>query len=136
MLVLDTDHLSILQYDESPTAIELANRLADAGEFDVVTTVISYEEQARSWLALIRRYSDVARQTQYYHHLVEFADFFAQWHLLTFDERAAEPLQAIPVPADSHQHQRPENRVDRSVPRRDVALTQLAGFPASTGLES
>ena len=54
MLVLDTDHLSLLEWG-GPDSVALRERLADAAPDDVVTTIISYEEQMRGWMAYLAR---------------------------------------------------------------------------------
>jgi hypothetical protein len=59
MIILDTDHVSILQSLDSPTAGDLHSRLAVAWPRKVATTAITLEEQTRSWLGLIHRYKEV-----------------------------------------------------------------------------
>jgi tRNA(fMet)-specific endonuclease VapC len=50
--LLDTDHLTILQRRTRPEFDRLSERLATL-EFDqVCTTIISFHEQMRGWLAL------------------------------------------------------------------------------------
>ena len=82
MIVLDTDHLSILQHRDSPHADSLRQRIGSVKDEEVVTTVVTYEEQVRSWLAQIGRHSDVDDQVPFYDRLIRFADFFADWELL------------------------------------------------------
>lgn len=89
MIVLDTDHLSVLQHSDSPHSQELRNRIESVEDEAVVTTVVSYEEQMRSWLSQIGREPDVGGQIPFYDRLVKFADFFANWELLPFDQEAA-----------------------------------------------
>ena len=89
MIILDTDHLSILQHFDSPHAIELRQRILAVEEQRIVTTIVTYEEQVRSWLSQIGRRSDVIEQVPFYDHLIEFAAFFTEWELLPFDEDAA-----------------------------------------------
>ncbi len=89
MIVLDTDHLSILQHHDSPHAGSLRQRIESVENEEVVTTVVTYEEQVRSWLSQIRRHADVAKQIPFYDRLVQFADFFAEWTLLPFNQDAA-----------------------------------------------
>ncbi len=50
MIVLDTDHLSCLEWgsDESATRRE---RLAAAVDQPVVVSIVSYKEQMRGWMA-------------------------------------------------------------------------------------
>ena len=54
MLVLDTDHVSLLQWGGGEEAERLRARLQIADE-EVAVTVISYEEQTRGWLAYVAR---------------------------------------------------------------------------------
>jgi hypothetical protein len=62
MMVLDTDHISILEHEDSPQAVALTKQLEALPKDEVATTAVTLEEQARSWLALIGRYSDVRQQ--------------------------------------------------------------------------
>ena len=55
MILLDTDHLSLLQVRDTPAAFALQARLEALSPDEVVTTVITMEEQMRGWLALIHR---------------------------------------------------------------------------------
>ncbi len=89
MMVLDTDHISVLQHENSPEAIALTKRLEVLTGHQVATTAVTLEEQSRSWLALIGRYSDVRQQVAYYDRLAAMFDFFSGWHVLRFDDLAA-----------------------------------------------
>jgi tRNA(fMet)-specific endonuclease VapC len=88
MLVLDTDHLSLLQHADSEVAQRLANRLADAGE-RVATTVVTYEEQTRGWFAYLARSSAISHQLEAYRRLKLHLDAYAETPVLPFDEMAA-----------------------------------------------
>jgi tRNA(fMet)-specific endonuclease VapC len=50
LYILDTDHLSVLDRG-GLNAQPLLRRLADVDPIEVVTTIISYEEQMRGWLS-------------------------------------------------------------------------------------
>lgn len=95
MIILDTDHISALQYRHTPKAFALQVRLEAFPPEEVATTVITVEEQMRSWLGLIRRLTDVQRQVVYYERLRGLVDFFASWQVLAFDDRAAETFQRL-----------------------------------------
>jgi len=96
MIVLDTDHISVLQHRDTSAAMALRERLESlpAGE-TLVTTAITLEEQTRSWLGLIRRYIEVQRQIPYYDRLIGLFDFFAEWAILPFDRRAADEFMRL-----------------------------------------
>ena len=95
MIVLDTDHISLLQHPESPEAQRVIQRLAGARDDEVFTTIVSVEEQMRSWLAIIARYRDAARQTTYYARLLNFIRFFQDWEIVVFDAPAAEKFNEL-----------------------------------------
>jgi tRNA(fMet)-specific endonuclease VapC len=95
MIVLDTDHLSILQFPESPQYERLVAALDESGDGQCATTVISLEEQMRGWLAAIHRTRTVHDQTRYYARLARLVDFYSRWQIVGFDELAAERFTAL-----------------------------------------
>jgi tRNA(fMet)-specific endonuclease VapC len=95
MIVLDTDHISILQHADSGVAAALHERLAHSPDRDVATTAITLEEQSRSWLSLISRHTDARRQVIYYDRFVASFRFFAKWRIVSFDEAAAVRFQGL-----------------------------------------
>jgi hypothetical protein len=66
MNVLDTDHISVLQHRDSPQAETLRRRVLALPTDEVAVSAATLEEQARSWISLIGRYSDVRQQVAYY----------------------------------------------------------------------
>lgn len=64
MLILDTDHLTVLERGDASTAA-LAKRLVDSGE-DVATTAVSVEEALRGWFGKIAGTRLAANQVRYY----------------------------------------------------------------------
>ena len=92
MLVLDTDHVAVL--DASVRGSELQRKL-EAAEDDVATTIVSAEEQLRGWLALIHRQRDPHEQISAYERLQRRIDFYAAWQVLPWDDRAADILQDL-----------------------------------------
>ena len=79
MIILDTDHLSALQYRAAPSAFALQTRLESLSPDEIATTAISVEEQMRGWLGLIRRYPDVHRQVPSYERLIRLLNFRGQY---------------------------------------------------------
>ena len=53
MIVLDTDHLSVLKYHDSPLCRQLLQRMDQSPDQDFRATIVSVEEQMRGWLALV-----------------------------------------------------------------------------------
>ncbi|MEI8374675.1 MAG: type II toxin-antitoxin system VapC family toxin [Planctomycetota bacterium] len=95
MILLDTDHISILQHAESQAAEELDGRLNLSPDQYVATTSITLEEQSRSWLNLIRRYTDVHQQVTYYAKFTAAFRFFAEWRVVAFDHAAADRFREL-----------------------------------------
>jgi len=88
LLVLDTDHVSILGLP-SPAATALLERIDASGQ-EVATTIVTVEEQLRGWLAEIHRLTDPHRQIVAYGRLQRRIDFFAAWTVLPWDADAAD----------------------------------------------
>ncbi len=95
MMVLDTDHLSVLQHRDSPRADALRERISSVPRDDLATTAISLEEQTRGWLAKIAAHKDVRNQIPYYSRLVELCEFYSRWNVQPFDERAADEFHRL-----------------------------------------
>lgn len=88
MIVLDTDHITVLRYTENPRCALLQGRLEASGE-PSVTTVVTWEEQLRGWLAEINRCRSFEDQIVAYERLRRLAEFINDWELLAFDAEAA-----------------------------------------------
>lgn len=88
MLVLDTDHLSVLG---EPTAAgaRLLHRLSESGE-PVATTVVNVEESLRGWLAQIHRAANAEAEVIAYQRFQKRVEFFAEWMVLPWDAEAAQ----------------------------------------------
>jgi tRNA(fMet)-specific endonuclease VapC len=71
MVVLDTDHLTLLERPSSPDGLRLWQRLQPVPPGERAATLVSFEEQSRGWLAYVSR----ARTTQ------ERVDAFHKLHL-------------------------------------------------------
>ncbi len=63
-------------------------RLDVSSDRDIVTTVITVEEQMRGWLQVIARYRELQQQADYYDKLVAFIHFFSKWKILPMGESA------------------------------------------------
>ena len=94
MIVLDTDHINVLQAQGSGAAALVGN-MAISSDQDFATTAITVEEQMRGWLALIHRLNDVDRQIPAYERLIGLFDFFARWQIVPFDSSAADHFKRL-----------------------------------------
>lgn len=72
MYILDTDLLSLLGRADSPAAQRLRFRLAPLKLEERITTIITYEEQIRGWMAHIAKARSLAKQVEAYAQLSEF----------------------------------------------------------------
>ena len=84
MIVLDTDHLSVLKYDESSACQVLRRRLKSTG-LSITTTIVCVEEQLRGWLSYIKAQPDAVRQVTAYSELQSSLCFFQLFQLLAYD---------------------------------------------------
>ncbi len=55
MILLDTDHLTVLKYTDSERYMRLHGRLLAAAPELIGTTIVNVEEQMRGWLAAIAK---------------------------------------------------------------------------------
>jgi tRNA(fMet)-specific endonuclease VapC len=61
----------------------------------VVTTIISYEEQMRGWMAYLARTRSVAHQVEAYRRLLQHRDNYRRIPVLAFNEGAAVVFQQL-----------------------------------------
>ena len=92
MLILDTDHLSILDQN-TMAAFNLGRRLAALPPEEVAVTIITYEEQMRGWLAYVAQANTPERQIEAYQKLRRFVEQFCEIPLLDYDADAASQLE-------------------------------------------
>ena len=94
MIVLDTDHLSCLEWGSTESSV-LRERLGESVDQNVVVSIISYEEQVRGWMALLAKIHDVPEQVHAYSRLRRFVELQCSVPLLNFTEVAAQQFQAL-----------------------------------------
>jgi tRNA(fMet)-specific endonuclease VapC len=94
MILLDTDHLTVLVNQRAVMHRELLARLENAN--DVVNIpVVCVEEQCKGWLALINRTRKIHQQIPAYDNLRLFFQFFRIWDILPLDERCADQFDEL-----------------------------------------
>jgi len=94
MILLDTDHLSVVGFPGHSRYASLVQRLQASSE-DFATTVVSAEEQMRGWLAEINRQRRGHDQIPAYERLAELIEFLSQWEIVRFDEPAADEFERL-----------------------------------------
>ena len=95
MILLDTDHVSVLKYSDSPAFRRLVARMEAAAGQAFGVTIVSAEEQMRGWLAEINRNRDVHRQVPAYEELARLFSFFSRFPLIPFDAQAADEFKRL-----------------------------------------
>ena len=88
MLVLDTDHLSLMEWNQCLARKTLLQRLSAVSPDEVFTTVVTYEEQTRGWMAYAARARTTSQQIDMYRKLERHLDLYRRVWVLGFDERA------------------------------------------------
>jgi tRNA(fMet)-specific endonuclease VapC len=88
MHILDTDHLSLIRRNGSDGQRILAN-LDSRDAIEVATTVITFEEQTRGYLALLGRAKTLEQTVLAYSGLQKLASDYQSITLLAFDHAAA-----------------------------------------------
>ena len=77
MILLDTDHVTVLKYPASERCLRLVERLEAAPASETFgVSVISVEEQMRGWLAAIAKERAARRQVPAYRELTGLFDFW------------------------------------------------------------
>src|SRR5262245_27509104 len=87
MILLDTDHLSVLSYRDNPRGQALHARLRAAADA-VAVTAITVEEQVRGWLGRIRSERNRRKLVRHYQQFLANFAFLANWPHVGFDEPA------------------------------------------------
>jgi tRNA(fMet)-specific endonuclease VapC len=92
MHILDTDHVSLLQRKVGSDAERLRFRLANISR---ITTIITFEEQMRGWLAWLAKARSLPQQVERYYHLKRMLIAYAETSVLDFDQKAADEFQQL-----------------------------------------
>ena len=78
MILLDTNHLTVLKYPEDEHHSSLIARMDSSADQDFALPIVVVEEQLRGWLAVIHRASDNQRQIAANDRLAALIAFFAE----------------------------------------------------------
>lgn len=94
MILLDTDHLSVLLDQRDARRRRLQERMESALE-PIACTIVSLEEILRGWLAAIRKRHDIQLQIVAYTRLTRLFVTMGNWVIMTVDESAADQFEAL-----------------------------------------
>lgn len=96
MILLDTDHVTVLKYAEGERGARLVERLQAAPPDEAVAVpIVAVEEQMRGWLAAIAKERDARRQVFGYRELARLFEFFGAFSIVLFDEAAVDQFETL-----------------------------------------
>lgn len=95
MIVLDTDHISVLKYRDHPRSAALRARMKAIGWNEMVVSAVSVEEQMRGWLAKLSQLRRPRDQIPAYVELVGLFAFFNDWRIIAFDDRSVDVFEGL-----------------------------------------
>jgi tRNA(fMet)-specific endonuclease VapC len=94
MILLDTDHFSVITDERHALHEKLTARLLTSGD-EVGVPVVSVEEQLRAWLKLVRRNTDVHKQLFPYDRLIRLIEVLSEWRIVRWSEPAADEFKRL-----------------------------------------
>ena len=89
VVILDTDHLTVTQRRAEPAYSRLRTRLSKLPLNTVQTTIISFEEQVRGWLAVIAQVRNPSKEVTAYQRLQALLRFFNEIPVLEYTDVVA-----------------------------------------------
>ena len=93
--VLDTDHMSALEWGSAGKGQRLIARLNNLRVGEAATTIITFEEQARGWLSVLARSRALDEQVEAYGRLKQLLGNYLKIEVLDFDEPAAAEFERL-----------------------------------------
>src|SRR5262245_43237240 len=95
MVILNTDTLTIVQYGHGTDFERLRPRLETTPTEDVFVSILSFEEQARGWLAQLSKAKTMVGEVVAYHRLYTLLQDYANRKILPFTSAAASTFQRL-----------------------------------------
>jgi tRNA(fMet)-specific endonuclease VapC len=94
--ILDTDVFTIAELQDSPEYRNLHTRVLElTAEDALVTTIVTYEEQTRGWLAYAAKSRLTAHQIKPYARLKKHLRLYARFEVVDFDEAAGREFDRL-----------------------------------------
>jgi tRNA(fMet)-specific endonuclease VapC len=87
-VLLDTDHLSVLEWKEQPACNRLLERLDRLPPDDIATSIVSFHEQVQGSLAYLRRARKPEEIVRAYLKLENIWRWFLKMNVLSFTTQA------------------------------------------------
>jgi tRNA(fMet)-specific endonuclease VapC len=95
VVILDTDHLTVIQRRTEPAYSRLRARLSRVSPNTIQTTIISFEEQMRGWLSVIATVRNQTREVGAYQRLRTLLRFFIEIPVLDYTDPVAAQFEAL-----------------------------------------
>jgi tRNA(fMet)-specific endonuclease VapC len=87
--ILDTDVFTLAELPDTPQYLRLHARILQLDSNDkIVTTIVTYEEQTRGWLAYAAKSRDTEHQIKAYRRLKRHLQNYREFEILDFDSAA------------------------------------------------
>jgi tRNA(fMet)-specific endonuclease VapC len=88
--ILDTDVFTLAELPDSPAYLNLHARVLHLDDEDrIATTIVTYEEQTRGWLAYAAKSREIQHQIKAYSRLRRHLQAYLGFEVLDFDAAAA-----------------------------------------------
>ncbi len=95
MIILDTDCLSLFDREKHLESSKLRINLAKFLPEEIFTTIITFEEQLRGWLAYLSKFKTIDDQVFAYERLNQFHKNYREIQVVSFDENAAKVFKEL-----------------------------------------
>jgi tRNA(fMet)-specific endonuclease VapC len=95
MHILDTDHLTLLEWGSGVAGQRIHERILALPKDEVVTSIISFEEQTRGWLEYRAKARTVAQQINAYRKLKRHLDIYLKIPVIEFDDLAGVEFERL-----------------------------------------
>jgi tRNA(fMet)-specific endonuclease VapC len=94
--ILDTDVFTLAELPDSRAYLHLHSRVLQLDGADrIVTTIVSYEEQTRGWLAYAAKSRETTHQIKAYSRLKKHLNAYLGFEILDFDVDAAREFDRL-----------------------------------------
>ena len=87
-VILDTNIISLLREDDAPMSSRIVRKMKQLPASEIWTTVVSYQEQLKGWLAEINRPRNDRHLLSAYLALQNTLITFSRFPVMPFDESA------------------------------------------------
>ena len=95
MYILDSDHLSVLQFQDGDEFKRLSGRISEHQNADFFVTIISFHEQVNGWSSYINKSRDSSAVVRAYQKFELLISNFSAAQVLPFSSDAAEVFNEL-----------------------------------------